>query len=82
MIAEIGKSIAGQRCLLHPGAPLPVEEFMGWRADAAYEKAQREDFLAWRRSLTWNEWLRWQADRHWAFALGAASVVVCWLLLG
>lgn len=55
---------------------------MGWRADAAYERAQREDYLAWRRSLTWAELFAWQFRRYWAFALGAASVVICWLLLG
>ena len=56
---------------------------MGWRADAAYEKAQHEDSLAWRRSLSWREWLRWQADRHVAFALGAGSAAItCWLMLG
>jgi len=56
---------------------------MGWRAEAAYEKAQREDFNAWRRSLTWSEWLRWQARRHWAFALGACIAgAISWLALG
>lgn len=55
---------------------------MGWRADAAYEKAQREDFLAWRRSLTWREWFRWKVERYWAFALGAGTAgAACWLLL-
>lgn len=55
---------------------------MGWRADTAYEKAQRENFNAWRKSLTWREWLSWQVDRHWAFLLGAALAAVgSWLLL-
>lgn len=55
---------------------------MGWRADAAYEKAQLEDLDAWRRSVTWGQWLRWQIDRHWAVALGAvAGAAACWFLL-
>ncbi len=55
---------------------------MGWRADAAYEKAQEQEFLAWRRSLGWREWGRWQAQRYWSVALGAgAAAIVCWLLL-
>lgn len=56
---------------------------MGWRADAAYEKADREDYDAWRKSLSWREWLRWQVDRYWAFAFGiVAATVASWLLLG
>lgn len=52
---------------------------MGWRADAAYEKADREDYDAWRKSLSWREWLRWQVDRYWAFAFGVvAATVACW----
>lgn len=31
---------------------------MVWRADDAYEKAQREESGAWRKSLTWGDWLR------------------------
>lgn len=55
---------------------------MGWRAEAAYEKAQREDFEAWRKSLTWGDWLRWQIHRHWAFLLGAlATAVIFWFVL-
>lgn len=64
------------------GFPGLQEGSMGWRADDAYEKAQREEFDTWRRSLTWGEWLRWQVDRHWAFALGAAiTAAAFWLLL-
>jgi hypothetical protein len=60
----------------------PWADITGWRADKAYEDAQREEFLAWRRSLTWGEWFRVQLDRYWASALGAGSAAfVCWLFL-
>lgn len=54
---------------------------MGWRADQAYEQAQREDFLQWRRSLTWREYLAWETRRHAPFLAGAASMAVIILLV-
>lgn len=53
---------------------------MGWRADKAYEEAQRESFLRWRKSLTWREYWRWQWDRWKHFLLGAAPVAVGFLI--
>jgi hypothetical protein len=56
---------------------------MGWRAGEAYDRAQREDFLAWRRSLTWGEMFRWEAERLWPVAVGAGgTALVCWFLFG
>lgn len=53
---------------------------MGWRADQAYEEAQREDFRRWRASLTWPEYLGWQWNRHRHFLAGAALVGTVMLL--
>jgi hypothetical protein len=55
---------------------------MGWRADKAYEEAQRDGFRRWRKSLTWGEYLGWELKRHGPFLAGAAaSAVVLWLVL-
>jgi hypothetical protein len=55
---------------------------MGWRADRAYEQAQRDGYLRWRRSLTWREYAGWQLHRHLPFVIGAASMaVILWLIL-
>lgn len=53
---------------------------MGWRADKAYEEAQREDFRRWRASLTWREYWAWQWARWKYFLLGAVPVAVGFLL--
>jgi len=53
---------------------------MEWRADAAYEKAQRKGAKTWRKSFTRSQWTRWQVERHWAVALGATAAAACWLL--
>jgi hypothetical protein len=49
---------------------------MGWRADKAYEEAQREAFRTWKASLTWREYLAWQWGRHRHFLTGAAIAVL------
>lgn len=55
---------------------------MGWRADRAYEEAQRDAFLRWRKSLTWGDYLGWKLRWHGPFLAGAAaSAVVLWLVL-
>jgi hypothetical protein len=57
---------------------------MGWRADKAYEEAQRDAFRRWRKALTWREYWRWQWGR-WKYVLaggvmaGAGSIL--WLVL-
>jgi hypothetical protein len=58
---------------------------MGWRADKAYEEAEKEAYRKWRASLTWREYLafQWQRWRH--FMAGAATaaawcLVLWWLL--
>lgn len=55
---------------------------MGWRADQAYEETQREAFRKWKASLTWLEYLMWEARRYAPFLAGAAVMaVVLWLVL-
>lgn len=55
---------------------------MGWRADNAYEEAQRDGFRRWRKSLTWGEYLGWELRRHGPFLAGAAAAtVILWLLI-
>lgn len=57
---------------------------MGWRADRAYEEAQREDFRTLKASLTWREYLAWQWQRHRHFLGGVATVLgalLIWRLL-
>lgn len=55
---------------------------MGWRADRAYEDAQREGFQKWKASLTWREYLVWEMRRHGPFLVGtAATAIVLWLLI-
>ena len=57
---------------------------MGWRADKAYEEAQREGFRKWKVSLTWREYLAWQWDRYRHFLGGVATVaggLLMWRLL-
>jgi hypothetical protein len=52
---------------------------MGWRADKAYEEAQREGFRKWKASLTWWEYLVWEMRRHGPFFAGAgAAAIVLW----
>lgn len=53
---------------------------MGWRSDRAYEEGQRQDFLRWRKSLTWAEYLAWQWGRHWHFLAGAVTAAGGFLL--
>ena len=53
---------------------------MGWRADKAYEEAQREAFRKWKVSLTWSEYRSWQWERWRYFLLGAVPVVAGFLI--
>lgn len=58
---------------------------MGWRADQAYEEAQRKDFQEWKASLSWPEYWSW-LFRRWGPFLGGAAVgatlclALAWLL--
>lgn len=55
---------------------------MGWRADRAYEEAQREGFRKWRASLTWREYSGWEVRRHAPFLAGAiATTFILWSLM-
>lgn len=58
---------------------------MGWRADQAYEEAQKKDFKEWKASLSWAEYWTWESQRWGPFVGGVAvggalCVVVVWLL--
>lgn len=54
---------------------------MAWRADQAYEEAQREGFQKWKASLTWREYLVWEMRRHGSFLAGTAVAFVLGLLV-
>ena len=58
---------------------------MGWRANEAYERAQRDDYRRWRASLTWPEYLSFHFRRCRHVLAGAAVALVAvlavrWLL--
>lgn len=44
---------------------------MGWRTQHAYDQARREEYRAWRKSLTWREAAAWEWHRHKHFLAGA-----------
>ena len=55
---------------------------MGWRADRAYEEAQRDAFRRWRKALTWQEYLTWEMKRHGPFVVGAAATaIILWMFV-
>lgn len=54
---------------------------MGWRSQLAYDQAMKEEFLRWRKSLTWAEYAAWEWGRHRHFLAGAAIVGAAVLLL-
>lgn len=55
---------------------------MGWRADQAYEDAQREGFQKWRASLTWREFFGWEMRRYGPLLAGAtATTFILWILM-
>lgn len=49
---------------------------MGWLADKAYEEAQAKAFREWKASLSRQDYLRWQWDRHRHFLGGAVVGVI------
>lgn len=54
---------------------------MGWRAQNAYDRAMKEEFRRWRKSLTWAEYASWEWSRSRHFLAGAAIAgATFWLL--
>lgn len=54
---------------------------MSWRADRAYEDAQRESFRKWKAVLTLREYLGWEMQRHGPLLTGAVATAFIMRLL-
>lgn len=54
---------------------------MGWRADQAYEEAQRKAFQEWKASLTRREYWSWMWQRWWPLIAGSACGLFGFLTL-